>query len=861
MRCLYCGKELALLKRLTGGGEFCSDAHKQSYQEEYNRLALSRLLQAQSKGGEKKPAEAKAGKTAPSKTAAPAAARIAVEEVAVEEVVVEEPVVQERMVQEPVAEPAPPRSSRKQAPPPEPPAPPPPPPPPPFVPPDVAGFFAPKLSIAFLPPGTPYVERWLDSASAPSTPEWQFQDGSFTLPLAQLVPLDIHHGVWQGEYSLLKLDAAAEEFSNGKVNMDLPFSVESSHTLGHAGPLVLEVQPVVTEVLEQRLNGAAAFEWPVEFHSEIFERSQTPIAFSAESLINEVASEETRESGLVAEAPPVETAPVAPSSEDAPETAIAERAPTDDAPVPALEELAEPVVAESDASPRAALEALSRLHHDMIDREEAIPQAQAPDPSRTVEAEPEKPKQSEAPAAETHVETVGFLEIPLKTFPPSKAGVMINADAMFASSPVLPRMKALPLRPKVSMAPPGFTQPARSTPSRSPLTEAKLKSAPGPARADVQRKPLTRPKMETRAAEVVEPPKTQPPAKPEPAAPAARSAEPLQERKVTAPAAKAPAKADTKAEAKSPVTDAKPSMADTKPAAKADASTPDISKPDARKQDPPRPEASQPDTKPNAPKPNQMREPVRPRKDSPKPTPPAGTPPEREPSLTFESLELQLMASTKEPFWGTLKFKLGIAILLVLIAGGIYIGLGGKNKPAGNATNSADFVGPSIMMGEGGWVQGWAGDTLGSHAGRQITIYRPSLSLSDYRIEFQGQIENKSLGWVFRAADPDNYYAMKLGIVSTGLPLKVALIKYMILHGRETELGRIPLDIPVTGETLFAVRMDVRGPRFITYIQGQQVDTWTNDQLKTGGVGFLNERAERGKIKTVSISYLNGVDK
>ena len=50
MRCLYCGKELALLKRLRGGGDFCSDAHKHSYQEEYNRLALSRLLQAQKKG-------------------------------------------------------------------------------------------------------------------------------------------------------------------------------------------------------------------------------------------------------------------------------------------------------------------------------------------------------------------------------------------------------------------------------------------------------------------------------------------------------------------------------------------------------------------------------------------------------------------------------------------------------------------------------------------------------------------------------------------------------------------------------------------------------------------------------------------
>src|SRR5437016_3181449 len=50
MRCLYCGKELALLKRLRGGGEFCSDAHRQQYQEEYNQLALTRLLQANPQG-------------------------------------------------------------------------------------------------------------------------------------------------------------------------------------------------------------------------------------------------------------------------------------------------------------------------------------------------------------------------------------------------------------------------------------------------------------------------------------------------------------------------------------------------------------------------------------------------------------------------------------------------------------------------------------------------------------------------------------------------------------------------------------------------------------------------------------------
>src|SRR5579864_7358924 len=59
MRCLYCGKELALLKRLTGSGQFCSEAHKVSYHDEYNRIALSRLLQAQTKPAPPKPLPSK----------------------------------------------------------------------------------------------------------------------------------------------------------------------------------------------------------------------------------------------------------------------------------------------------------------------------------------------------------------------------------------------------------------------------------------------------------------------------------------------------------------------------------------------------------------------------------------------------------------------------------------------------------------------------------------------------------------------------------------------------------------------------------------------------------------------------------
>jgi hypothetical protein len=165
------------------------------------------------------------------------------------------------------------------------------------------------------------------------------------------------------------------------------------------------------------------------------------------------------------------------------------------------------------------------------------------------------------------------------------------------------------------------------------------------------------------------------------------------------------------------------------------------------------------------------------------------------------------------------------------------------------------------MVGEGGWVEGWAGDPVGERFGRQITIYRPSLKLADYRVEFQGQIDSNSIGWVFRAADPENYYAMKLAQVSGGLSPKLALFKYLVSKGRQTQVGRVPIELAVGTDMMLKVRLDVRGPRFSTYVQGQQADVWTDDQLKTGGFGFLNEREERGRIKSVSIYYLNGGNK
>src|SRR5882757_4295586 len=144
MRCLYCGKELALLKRLTGGGEFCSEAHKQSYQEEYNRLALSRLLQAQSKTGDKAAAQKAAARPPePVHVSAP----VAVEELAQ----VEEPAMIASHVEEPEVEDN-------------------------FFPPE-AGFALEMPTLCVLPEGTPYVEPWMESHVELASPKWLFQNG------------------------------------------------------------------------------------------------------------------------------------------------------------------------------------------------------------------------------------------------------------------------------------------------------------------------------------------------------------------------------------------------------------------------------------------------------------------------------------------------------------------------------------------------------------------------------------------------------------------------------------------------------------------------------------------------------------
>ena len=51
----------------------------------------------------------------------------------------------------------------------------------------------------------------------------------------------------------------------------------------------------------------------------------------------------------------------------------------------------------------------------------------------------------------------------------------------------------------------------------------------------------------------------------------------------------------------------------------------------------------------------------------------------------------------------------------------------------------------------------------------QLALFRPSATFTDYRLEFFGQIESKSMDWAVRARDAKNYYAMKFKVAEPGI--------------------------------------------------------------------------------------------
>ena len=47
----------------------------------------------------------------------------------------------------------------------------------------------------------------------------------------------------------------------------------------------------------------------------------------------------------------------------------------------------------------------------------------------------------------------------------------------------------------------------------------------------------------------------------------------------------------------------------------------------------------------------------------------------------------------------------------------------------------------------------------------------------------------------------------------------------------------------------------MHGNQFTTYLQGQLIDTFTDDRLKEGGVGFYSPRGDKSYLRWVQVKH------
>jgi hypothetical protein len=129
-----------------------------------------------------------------------------------------------------------------------------------------------------------------------------------------------------------------------------------------------------------------------------------------------------------------------------------------------------------------------------------------------------------------------------------------------------------------------------------------------------------------------------------------------------------------------------------------------------------------------------------------------------------------------------------------------------------------------------------------------LALLNPTRTFTDYKLEFFGQIESKSIGWVVRAKDDKNYHAMKFNMVEQGLRPIIAITHYNVVDGKMGRAISSPLNVMVHNNKPFQVAVTVKGKRFVTEVDGEQVDTFSEDLLAVGGVGFFSDPGERARL-------------
>jgi hypothetical protein len=108
---------------------------------------------------------------------------------------------------------------------------------------------------------------------------------------------------------------------------------------------------------------------------------------------------------------------------------------------------------------------------------------------------------------------------------------------------------------------------------------------------------------------------------------------------------------------------------------------------------------------------------------------------------------------------------------------------------------------------------------------------------------------------VTRAADIQNYYAVKLVVTQPGPLPEVSIVRYPVIAGREAQRVEKRLVMTVYNDTIYRVCTTVRGDTWALAVNDQVVDSWTDDRLATGGVGLFSAKGEKARMYDLRVRH------
>jgi hypothetical protein len=893
MRCLFCGKDLPLFKRLTGG-EFCSDAHRQQYQQEYSQLALKRLLQAQLPEDPKKQddktasaipslSSATLGTTrVPAATPAPGARPAPAGKLAPNA----PPALTSKFAQatRPLAEAktsAPPAAARgafaaKPAPP---------------LPPKPSAVLPPAASVARN--GTPKAP---DAAVAAAQPP----PAAKAAPLAKVAPPRkpeaIAPAAVAGPVEYRPAAAKAKAASPAMPETEIVTSVHPEIPRNGNAPLGVRLESA-DRVSYDAIAHPPEMPWRAR-HDRLevrdFARANPvlDLGVKLEEPRMETATEPAELSFLAAHSR-TEASPWVQAQREfgVGQVQIGELA-TLDLPTTGFEisVAADPIVA-AEPSPG---------------EKTSLPESIAPAPA----APPDSPT---PPASRDPEPVTQPMPIVVQGIPAGKAKpVQIFTSTLRADAAAqIPRYDTLPLRPKMVLgradAPFPKTEPAKIEPAMiepAKTQTAKIESVgPGAktASAPISGSAPARPATVNPVAELAPKRPSWPAASPveTPAAtPTAKNPAPANTRpavssrwatKTNAAGTPAPPARAAAAEPK-PKTEPKPSRDLPEPGreqtevaweqtklnreqAELNRQQADLNRQQAeliREQARTAPKAADASASPAAPPSGPApaastaveTKPAAAVRPAPAPTSPAAGPasatalnqtkagPKKSlslnaPSGRVEENDLGLpqldLNKVKKPLPLWVKITAAAACVL-LLTGGIWF-FASHNRAEGPETMGIG----SLSAGAGPeWIENFSPDA--KHP-RTISVLRESAGLSDYTVEFSASVDVKALGWVFRAKDAANFYVARIEQEKTLGGTVAGFVYFPVVGGVPQEPKRSPVALPAVPGTVYKIRFEASGERFTAWIQDRKVEEWTDGRLLSGGAGLYSESGERALLQ------------